>query len=266
MIIQSDGTLDLSQYVRINGLLMRKDMLSAPTGSAILQRRPRQGPRLISPGRRANRNNFFKQIAGIWRNRTPNAAGAFTALAATLSPWETWEGAAITLTAYKAYQIFMTRFFELYLLSVLEPLDVDLAFSPWPSDWPAPIGWGIPTINYTFTPPRIQWPYSAPADIFRVCLLTVYLADPHEKTTLDPFRTSYRVWTNNAPLLSRTATLYTWEFPTEKLSYPYNLPSTQTRCAIRPNDGSYFSPQKGSRVLLPFNTNVQRFYLDKPAP
>lgn len=264
MILQTGPGFNPTAYERINGLWMRKDRTLDGQPSPIIQRAPRKSVRAAQATRRNRRNSFFKRIAFAWKTLSAPDRASFAALATTLSPWENWFGNFLTLSSYQAYQILFAQYYGLYLQAILDPVGINTAFAPWPAAWPAPISWGIPTIDYNFSPPKIFWPLPPEPPFRGTRLLTVYLADPRNKISRDPFKSSYRTWTNNAPLLAQTPTLSTWQLPNWTARYPYNLPDKPTDCALRPGDGTFIDPVTLRAFPRPFSQTVQRFTLDRP--
>jgi hypothetical protein len=264
MIIIADDPIDVPQFDKTTSRALRTLRTLDTIFSPIVQNRRKPTVPAALSLYRARRNRFLKRIAQAWTQLTPDSAGSFTALAASLSPWTNWNGTSTTLTAYNAYQVWWLDFFETYCAGTTDPFLWPYHPAPWPLTWRPPVAWSNPTYNFSTLPYTVRLTHPIISGGIGSTALSVYLARPVTRFQNTTPNTGLFCWATQIINYDSTSTSATWELPRIAHVYPYPLPTGATACMIRPQDGQLFVAADG--LLWWQAPNALTFRFSHPNP
>jgi hypothetical protein len=264
MIVLADSPGDVPQFDRLTNRAMRKlrtlDLQLCP----IIQNRRHAAVPASVALYRARRNRFLQRLAQAWVSLSPDSGGAFTALAANLSPWTNWNGDTVTLNAYQAYQVWWLNFFEQWTAGTADPFTWPHNPAPWPVTWRAPVTYSNPVFDFSALPYTVTLDHPIIPGGIGVSGLTVYLARPVTRYQNTTPNTGLFVWATPHANSSSTATSTTWQLPRGQHVYPYELPTGPTAAMVRPQDGQLFVVLDG--LLWYQASNALTFRFSHPDP
>jgi hypothetical protein len=265
MILLVDEPADLPQFDKTTTHIQRLLRYTDSTFSPIIKRRPRVSVPSPLSIYRNRRNRFLARCAKVWKYQDPDNAGAFSALAALLTPWLNWPRGSISPTPYQAWQIWCLQMFSEFTAGLDYPYLLDSITQHWQIVWGPRLTWGTPTFDFSSPPFTVTNTHEPESPVF-FKFASFYLVQPREQTTTRRTpQPRFLEWHSDAFAYYNDQTTSIYTIPTAQHSYPFPLPHTPTKALVRFNNGQARTPDYTRYFLGPSGDQIFPFTHPSPA-
>lgn len=265
MIVKEDDPSRLPQFNRALTRLQRRNRTIDAVHTPIISARPRKSRPISLATYRARRNAFLNRLAFAWSTTNPDSGGAFTALAAAINPWVNWDGTTVTLSAFQAFVVYWSYYFQDFVSGALDPTSPPMAPDAYPTNWKTPIVWDPPIFDFGVNPITVTMTHPSMSLNEIPVRLELYLAAPAGRFYRDPLQAPLLCYSNVCPLDFADDVTSIWHLPNDRQIYPYALPTGPTPAAVRPQNGQTLDPISGNYFLECVSANVYKFTHPNPS-